>query len=117
MVGIKGWEMPEKCADCALCIDVPQMKGKDLWCCGGLEKSPIIETFYDGAKPDFCPLVEVPDWQDVNNLPPSFGKEVLIYDADTGVHMGFLSQYGDWETDDCTLDNVTHWKQIVLPEK
>jgi hypothetical protein len=93
MVGIKGWEMPEKCADCALCIDVPQMKGKDLWCCGGLEKSPIIETFYDGVKPDFCPLVEVPDWHDVNYPPPLFGKEVLIYDADTGVHMGFLSQY------------------------
>ena len=118
MVGIKGWKMPEKCADCALCIDVPQMKGKDLWCCGGLEKSPIIETFYDGVKPDFCPLVEVPDWHDVNDLPPLFDKEVLIYDADIGVALGWLACDGKWQTDEINeLDAVTHWQQIVLPEK
>lgn len=71
----------------------------------------------NNPRPDFCPLVEVPDWHDVNYLLPLFGKEVLLYDADTGVHLGFLSQYGDWETDYCTLDNVTHWQQITTPEK
>ena len=117
MIAIKGWEMPERCVDCALCIDVPQIKGKSLWCCGGVEKSPIIETFYDGIKPDFCPLVEVPDWHNVNYLLPLVGKLVLICDADTDVHMGCLSRDGVWETDEYTLDNVTHWQDIMLPEK
>lgn len=114
MVGIKGWEMPNSCQEC--CFKgyvIEDHRGNGFYYC-----HPSGKTL-DGRelKPDFCPLVEVPDWHDVNYLLPLFGKEVLIYDDDTGVHLGFLSQYGNWETDECTLDAVTHWQQIVLPEK
>ena len=115
MVGIKGWKMPDKCAHCFFKGYHADNHDSYHWCrCLGDStrldiRIDAYEAFH-GERPDFCPLVEVPDWHDVNHLLPLFGKEVLIYDADTGVHMGFLSQYGNRETDDCTLDNVTHWQ-------
>lgn len=114
MVGIKGWEMPNSCQECCLKgYVIEDHRGNGFYYC-----HPSGKTL-DGRelKPDFCPLVEVPDWHDVNYLLPLFGKEVLICDADTNVHIGWLSRDGVWETDEYILDNVTHWQDITTPEK
>ena len=114
MVGIKGWKMPESCQECYLkSYVIEDHRGNGFYYCNPSGKA------LDGReiKPDFCPLVEVPDWHDVNYLLPSFGEEVLIYDDDAGITLGWLCSNGEWCTEQFTLDNITHWKQIVLPEK
>ena len=117
MVGIKGWEMPERCSECRCKDWLLGSNDRKRYYCMVSGRAKFIGYEIDIPRPDFCPLVEVPDWHDVNNLLPLVGKLVLICDADTDVHMGWLSRDGVWETDEYTLDNVTHWQDIMLPEK
>lgn len=123
MVGIKGWKMPETCADCFFKGYHADDYNSYSWCkCLGnssrLDIRPDVYEAFHGKRLDFCPLVEVPDWHDVNDLPPLFDKEVLIYDDDIGVALGWLASNGKWQTDEINeLDAVTHWQYVMLPKK
>ena len=114
MIAIKGWDMPESCQECYLkSYVIEDHRGNGFYYCNPSGKA------LDGReiKPDFCPLVEVPDWHNVNYLLPLVGKEVLIYDADVGIYLGWYDSNHGWHTEEFLLDNVTHWQDITLPEK
>lgn len=115
MIAIKGWSMPDRCRDCSLCCDIKDGHGDYLYYCGALDAIPDlnkIDVFF-GRRPDFCPLVEVPERVSVNDGLPPEGIDVLVWDEDVGVDIGWIDTDGTWQTDDINeLDAVTHWQYI-----
>lgn len=63
MVGIKGWEMPERCGECRLRGYIEEIKGDGYSYCSPLGISQVLDyrEIHDGVRPDFCPLVEAPE--------------------------------------------------------
>lgn len=59
---------------------------------------------------------EIEKLKHMANKIPTNGKRA-DYDDDIGFTLGWLCSNGEWCTEQFTLDNVTHWQQIVLPEK
>ena len=54
---VTGIDMPTRCGDCPLCFDYDEHK---YFCAAAFDKNDIEDIFAD-KRPEYCPLVEIPD--------------------------------------------------------
>lgn len=59
-VYIKGFEMPKACGWCPMCADIHNIE----YYCNALDNALDIDDIFKD-RPDFCPLVEVEDKENV----------------------------------------------------
>lgn len=116
---IKGMEMPQGCGDCP--------------CLGGEYHGSYDNHFYCQVtdkgigehKPDWCPLIEVPEWIPVEEkVPEEKGNYLVVQDCWNGaeVHEAFFfrrdNDYGWFDpVEEYEKYNPTHWMPLPEPPK
>lgn len=71
---IKGMEMPTRCGECPCAYST---EGAYWDTCQAVDDQNDIEQFWKSGRPDWCPLVEVPDTQMDDGVDLDFESEAL----------------------------------------